>query len=225
MMQAGQNRHSDNGSVSLNRSTRRRILAQRQVSARFIVIAGVQQQNSPQVRLTEDQHPVQALATHGADQAFRIAILPGRSRRDWPVVDPHGSHARGKDLPVGTVIVAYQIRRRRCPGEGFGDLPGQPLCGRTPRWPLTGIRSLKNATDRSTHGHNGARRASILRPGQAATHHPFLDWPRRPCWGILSTATAHQPIPFPGSTKPRQGSKPSKIRDVIIEAAATSSSQ
>jgi len=29
MMQAGQNRHSDNSSVSLNRSTQRRILAQR----------------------------------------------------------------------------------------------------------------------------------------------------------------------------------------------------
>ena len=32
-----------------------------------------------------------ALAAHGADQAFRIAILPRRSRRDRSVADTHGS--------------------------------------------------------------------------------------------------------------------------------------
>ena len=39
------------------------------------------------MRLTKDQQSVQALAAHGADQAFRIAILPRRSRRDRSVAD------------------------------------------------------------------------------------------------------------------------------------------
>ena len=34
-----------------------------------------------QVRLAKDQQSVQALAAHGADQAFRVTILPRRSRR------------------------------------------------------------------------------------------------------------------------------------------------
>ena len=33
--------------------------------------------NSPQVRLAKDHHLIQALATQGADQAFRDAVLPG----------------------------------------------------------------------------------------------------------------------------------------------------
>ena len=36
-------------------------------------------------------------------------------------------------MSVGTVIVAHQISRRRCPGKRLGDLPGQPLGGRIPR--------------------------------------------------------------------------------------------
>src|SRR5215475_16219952 len=42
---------------------------------------------SPQVRLAEDQHPVQALASHGANQTLDIRILPRRSGRDRSVTD------------------------------------------------------------------------------------------------------------------------------------------
>jgi len=61
--------------------------AQRQVRARLIVIRRIRSKHSPQVRLTKDQQSVQALAAHGADQAFRIASLPRRSRRDLSVAD------------------------------------------------------------------------------------------------------------------------------------------
>ena len=36
-------------------------------------------------------------------------------------------------MPICTVIVAHQIGRRRCPGEGLGDLSRQPLGCRMPR--------------------------------------------------------------------------------------------
>ena len=68
--------------------------------------------NSPQVRLAEDNHLIQALATQCPDQTFRNSILPRRSRRDRPVADTHGPHSGGKDTPVGTVIVAHQISQR-----------------------------------------------------------------------------------------------------------------
>src|SRR5260221_6358053 len=68
----------------------------------------IRSKNSTQVRLTKDQHSIQALAAHGADQAFRIAILPWRSRRDRLVADPHGPHPGPEDMSVGTVIFFKQ---------------------------------------------------------------------------------------------------------------------
>jgi hypothetical protein len=56
-----------------HRPTPGRILAQRQVRARLIVIRRIRSKNLPQVRLTKDQQSVQALAAHGVDQAFRIS--------------------------------------------------------------------------------------------------------------------------------------------------------
>ena len=61
--------------------------------------------------LAKDQHLIQTLATHCADQTFRNAILPRRSRRDRPVADTHGFDPGRKDMPVGTVVVAQQISR------------------------------------------------------------------------------------------------------------------
>ena len=84
------------------------------------------------MRLAADDHLVQALATQCANQTFRNAILPRRSRRDRPVADTHRPHPRREDMSVGTVIVAHQISRRRCPGKRLGDLPGQPLSSRMP---------------------------------------------------------------------------------------------
>jgi len=66
----------------------------------------------PQVRLAEDQQPVQA--TRGArcqsdapHTDFATAI-PARSA----VADTHGPHPGRKDMSVGTVIVAHQVARR-----------------------------------------------------------------------------------------------------------------
>ena len=77
MVQPGQDWDGDNDTGPLGRPTQWRILAQRQVRARLIVIRRIRSKNSPQVLLTEDQHPVQALAAHGADQAF--CMTNGRS--------------------------------------------------------------------------------------------------------------------------------------------------
>src|SRR5258708_17117422 len=87
VVQPGQDWDGNNDTGPLDRATQGRILAQRQVRTRLIVIYCIRSENSPQVRLTKDQQSVQALAAHGADQTFRIAILPGRSRRDRSVAD------------------------------------------------------------------------------------------------------------------------------------------
>jgi hypothetical protein len=90
VVQPGQDWDGDNDTRPLDRPTQGRILAQRQARARLIVIRRIRSKNSPQVRLTKDQQSIQALAAHGADQPFRIAILPWRSRRDRSVADTYG---------------------------------------------------------------------------------------------------------------------------------------
>jgi hypothetical protein len=56
----------------------RRILVEREVSARLMVVAEVAGQDATEVSLAEDEHVVQALAPDRADEPFREGILPGR---------------------------------------------------------------------------------------------------------------------------------------------------
>jgi hypothetical protein len=83
VVQPGQDWDGDNDTGPLDRAAQRRILAQRQVRAHLIVIRHIRSKNSPQVRFTKDQHSIDALAAHGADQAFRIphfaTAIPARS--------------------------------------------------------------------------------------------------------------------------------------------------
>ncbi len=85
----------------------RRIFLQCKVRPRLIVIGCIGGQYPPQMRLAKDQHLVQALATQGADQTFRNACHgdPGEIGRS------HSFDPGRKDMPVGTVVVAYQISR------------------------------------------------------------------------------------------------------------------
>ena len=85
VVQPGQHWDRDNGAGSLDCPTGGRVFAKPQVRAHLIVVGRIRRKNLPQVRLTEDQHPVQALATHGANQTLHIRILPRRSKRDRSV--------------------------------------------------------------------------------------------------------------------------------------------
>ena len=84
------------------------------------------------MRLAEDGHMIQALATQCADQAFRNAVLPRRPWRDRPVTDTHRPHPTLKYMAVGSVIVAQKVGWGWSPGKRLSDLPGQPLGGRMP---------------------------------------------------------------------------------------------
>jgi hypothetical protein len=87
VVQPRQDWDGDNDTAPLDRPTQGRILAQGQVRAHLIVIRRIRSKNSSQMRLAKDQQPVQALASHGANQTLHIRILPWRSRRDRSVAD------------------------------------------------------------------------------------------------------------------------------------------
>jgi hypothetical protein len=52
------------------------------VSTDLIVILGIGRKNLPQMRLAKDQHAIQTLASHGANQTLYIYIFLWRYRRD-----------------------------------------------------------------------------------------------------------------------------------------------
>ena len=83
--------------------------------------------------LTKDQDVIQAVAPKRPDQAFNIGVLPGRPRCDRAIPYPHSPDPIFESLPVGTVIVAHQIARRRIPGKCLHHLLRQPFGGRVPR--------------------------------------------------------------------------------------------
>src|SRR6266852_3693549 len=69
-----------------------RVLPERNVRPRLIVIGSVFRKDSSKVLDIEHEQMIRALAPDRTDQAFNIAILPGRAIRRGPVPDPHCSH-------------------------------------------------------------------------------------------------------------------------------------
>src|SRR6266480_4774807 len=92
--------------------------------ADLIVVRSIRRNDLPQVRLAEDQHPVQALAAHGATQTLHIRILPRRSRRNRSVADTHGPHPRRKDMSVGTALDAARSDEENGGGDDSGASGG-----------------------------------------------------------------------------------------------------
>ena len=74
VVQPGQDWDSDNGAGPLDCPTCGRVFAKRQVRPDLIVVGRISRKNLPQMRLAEDQHPVQALAAHGANQTLYIRV-------------------------------------------------------------------------------------------------------------------------------------------------------
>ena len=70
-----------------------------------------------------------------ANQPFRMAILPSRVWRGWPVTNAHGAKPPGKNFAVNRVAITDDVPRRAFPAAGFGELPGNPFSRRMRRHP------------------------------------------------------------------------------------------
>ena len=67
MMQSAEDRQCGDPANSLNRTTDRRILGQRQVGPDIIVISGVRRKDSAQMSLAKDDDVIEAFAADRAD--------------------------------------------------------------------------------------------------------------------------------------------------------------
>ena len=93
----------------------------------MLVVVGIGLQDFAKVRFAQDHDMVQALSSDRADQPLDVAILPGRPRCRWSVPNTHGREASRYDVTIGGVPVADEVSGRVIPGEGLGDLTGDPF--------------------------------------------------------------------------------------------------
>src|SRR5262245_51824947 len=68
--------------------------ARARLGSHLIVVARVLGQNASKVLFVEHDHMVGALASRRADQAFNMAVLPGRTEGRRPIPNAHRPDAR-----------------------------------------------------------------------------------------------------------------------------------
>src|SRR6266478_3119938 len=93
VMQSAQQRMRCDASDPLNRAREWRIFVQRAVRSQIVVIAGIGLQNPAEVRLTQNNQMVVALASDRSNQPFGEAVLPRRAWGDGLVTDAHGAQS------------------------------------------------------------------------------------------------------------------------------------
>src|ERR1700730_1620391 len=70
----------------------RGVFVERPMSPQLIVVGSILRQNPTQVRFTQNDYMVDALAPDRSDQPFSEAALPRRGWGDGLVTDAHGAH-------------------------------------------------------------------------------------------------------------------------------------
>ena len=77
MVKATENRPSSDLAEPLNGTMGGRILVQRQMRWKFVVVPGVGRKDPAQVGFAEDDDVIKAFPADGADQPLRMPVLPG----------------------------------------------------------------------------------------------------------------------------------------------------
>ena len=131
-MQSAEDRQGKNAADGLDGSGYGRVLGQRLVRSRTVVVTRVRAQHMTQMTLAEHDHMIQALASNRTDHSFGIAVLPWRSSRCRSVANAHRADAPRKDLAVDPVPVTDEVLRRALPATCLGDLSGDPFSTRVP---------------------------------------------------------------------------------------------
>src|SRR5438128_558163 len=103
MMQPAENGPRLDTPKLLNSTVNGRILAQRQVRARRVVVVHIRHQHVAQVPLAEHNDMVEALPTDRADQALGIAVLPRRAWGRGTIPNAERADAANEDVAVATI--------------------------------------------------------------------------------------------------------------------------
>src|SRR5207302_11471707 len=103
-----------------------RVLVEREVSARQVIVREVARQGTAQVPFAEDEDVIQTLASDRYDEPRGDRILPWVVRRCQDLTDAHAIHAFAERMAVDGVAIAEETGRSGIVGEGVHDLLGRP---------------------------------------------------------------------------------------------------
>jgi hypothetical protein len=124
-----------------------RILVEREVSTRPVVVREVGGQQAAQVPFAEDEYVIQTLAPDGADEPLREGILPRTAGGGEHFTDPHAFHSLLEEVTVDRLAIAEEIGRRGIVREGVNELLGGLGGG--------GVLGLVEVEDAQTSDRNG----------------------------------------------------------------------
>src|SRR5216684_955641 len=86
-----------------------RILVEREVSTRLVIVREVAGQETAQVPFAKDEYMIQTLAPDGADEPLREGVLPRAVRRREDFTDAHALHALPEHVTVDRVAIAEEL--------------------------------------------------------------------------------------------------------------------
>jgi hypothetical protein len=81
----------------------------------------------PKMPLTKHDNMVKTIPSDRADQPLTIAILPWRSRRDWPIPNAHRPKTPDKDIAVAIVPIANEVAWPLLPATSLRQLATYPF--------------------------------------------------------------------------------------------------
>src|SRR5215216_7535961 len=102
-MKSAENRFRHDLAEPLDWSRQRRILGQSKMWPDIVVVSGIRRKNATQVILARDHDVIEALPSDRADQPLRMAILPGRARRNRMIPDPHRRKTSRYGMAIASV--------------------------------------------------------------------------------------------------------------------------
>jgi hypothetical protein len=117
VMKSAEDRHRCDAADVLDGAMDRSVLVERPMSSQLVIIGGIVRQNPAQVRLTQDNRMVDALASDRSDQSFGEAVLPRRARSDGFVTDARGAQSVDDGRAVDSIPITDQVARCLSPWE------------------------------------------------------------------------------------------------------------
>ncbi len=94
-----------------------------------MIIVEIAPEDFPQMRFSENDNVVEAIATYETDQSFTERILPRTPRCRFDFVDANRLNPLLKVFTVNPVTIAQKIPRVAAVGEGLDNLLAGPACG------------------------------------------------------------------------------------------------
>ena len=139
-------------------SSVRRILPEREMTPRSVIIIEVACDMPPERGFIDDDQVVQAFSTNGAYHAFHVWALPRRPRSREHFDDVHVLRLHPEGVAINAVTVPEQVPRRRFPGKCLHELLCRLLGSRMLRYvemyhaPAIMSHDKEHVQDSETHG-------------------------------------------------------------------------